>query len=515
MLLVWILPSIACTRSMGDMLPTSTTRPFVYTQNLTPGVTILPYSTPTPNYNLTPAITILPYSSPTFDPNFTPYVVPTVEIQEGKPILYYTQSGDTLPQLAIRFGVSVEEIVSSETLPPNALLSPNTLLVIPNRMTDFGPSDLVMPDSEVVFSPTASNFDVYSFVMEAGGYLSTFTEWHTGGMTTGVDVLRMVATDNSINPRLLLALLEYQSHWVYGYPADKTQKDYPMGFIDPQKKGLYLQLSWAVQQLSIGYYGWRAGLMTDVRFSNGQTIRLAPTLNAGSVAVQNVLSRLYETHQWQSALYGNDSLPALHERMFGNFWIRSQSVEPLYPPDLAQPNMTLPFLPNRIWSYTGGPHSAWGTDGALSAIDFAPSSSEPGCVTSYDWVVASAPGLVVRSDSGVVMLDLDGDGNEFTGWNILYLHIASQDRVMIGTYLNQDDRIGHPSCEGGLATGTHVHIARKFNGEWILADGPLPMNLSGWIVHRGPKIYKGTMTNGDDIITSSLVGSHESQIIRK
>jgi hypothetical protein len=31
------------------------------------------------------------------------------------------------------------------------------------------------------------------------------------------------------------------------------------------------------------------------------------------------------------------------------------------------------------------------------------------------------------------------------------------------------DRIGHPSCEGGAANATHVHIARRYNGEWIPA----------------------------------------------
>ena len=36
------------------------------------------------------------------------------------------------------------------------------------------------------------------------------------------------------------------------------------------------------------------------------------------------------------------------------------------------------------------------------------------------------------------------------------------------------DPLGHPSCEGGNVTGTHVHLARKFNGEWIGAGGRMP-----------------------------------------
>jgi hypothetical protein len=80
--------------------------------------------------------------------------------------------------------------------------------------------------------------------------------------------------------------------------------------------------------------------------------------------------------------------------------------------------------------------------------------------------------------------------------------------------VNVDDNVGHPSCEGGQATGTHVHIARKYNGEWILADGPLPFVLSGWQLHAGEANYQGTMTRGDETVISSVVGDFLSRIYR-
>jgi murein DD-endopeptidase MepM/ murein hydrolase activator NlpD len=95
-------------------------------------------------------------------------------------------------------------------------------------------------------------------------------------------------------------------------------------------------------------------------------------------------------------------------------------------------------------------------------------------------VVAVADGLVVRSVDGELLQDLDGDGFEGTGWVIQYLHIESRDRVPEGTYLKSGDRIGHPSCEGGISTGTHLHIARRYDGLWIAADGALPFNMDGW-----------------------------------
>jgi murein DD-endopeptidase MepM/ murein hydrolase activator NlpD len=110
---------------------------------------------------------------------------------------------------------------------------------------------------------------------------------------------------------------------------------------------------------------------------------------------------------------------------------------------------------------------------------------------------------------------LNGDGFEQTGWVVLYQHIATKGRIPVGTWVNAGDRIGHPSCEGGLATGTHVHIARKYNGEWVSAGDPLPFVLSGWTAHAGDHLRQGTLTKGDQTITASSVGSHESQIIRQ
>ena len=111
--------------------------------------------------------------------------------------------------------------------------------------------------------------------------------------------------------------------------------------------------------------------------------------------------------------------------------------------------------------------------------------------------------------------DLDGDGYEQTGWDLLYLHIATQDRVPIGTYVKINDHIGHASCEGGIATGTHLHFARKYNGEWVPADGAIPFVLDGWTVHKGVLPYEGTMTKGDKTVIADPVGQAKSAITRE
>jgi hypothetical protein len=60
--------------------------------------------------------------------------------------------------------------------------------------------------------------------------------------------------------------------------------------------------------------------------------------------------------------------------------------------------------------------------------------------------------------------------------------------------LTAGDRIGHPSCEGGVSSGTHLHLSRKYNGEWIPADGNLPFILDGWVSAGSNSPYDGTLS---------------------
>ncbi len=467
----------------------------------------LPFFAPTP----TDGVIVDPTSTPE---DFTPTQTPV----NLTPYLYTTIAGDTIKAVAVRFGVDPAEIISPDInpIPETSLLAPNTYLIIPNRLGNTTSSQRLIPDSEIVFSPSAINFDIQAFANEAGGYLSTYQEYlKSTGNTSGADIIARVARDNSINPHLLLGLLEYQSGWVYGQPGNLALKEYPMGIIDLSKRGLYTQLTWAVKEIMIGYYGWREGLLTDLYFPDGVSARFAPDLNAGTVALQYFFSRNYDTNGWVQALDLVDGFPALYTRMFGDPWVRALTVEPLYPPDLEQPPLILPFYVNQLWSYTGGPHGAWEHEGALAAIDFAPGSLESGCVESDAWIVAAAPGLVVRSERGIVVIDLDGDGYDQTGWALLYLHVATKHRILKGTQVETGDRIGHPSCEGGQATGTHLHFARKYNGEWIAADGPIPFNLSGWIAHAGKAPYEGTLTRDGETVKSSVFSAFESRITRE
>jgi LasA protease len=516
-ILLFLIVALAACNSLWGTEPPPTNTPDVFW-------TINP-DTPLPFATFTPVI-VTPTPDPTdtsVPDTETPYISPTYSIP---PLLYYSQAGDALPAVAAHFGVLTSEIGAPAGSPLTGLLIPETPLLIPERLqgVQLTPRTLILPDSEFVYSPSAIDFDTKTYVSGANGYLNTYEQYLSAtGWTSGADAVQRIAIENSINPRFLLALIEYESGWVLGQPGNLAQNDYPLGFLDFQYRGLYRQMMWAVQELSVGYYGWRTGAVTDLTLTDGTTIRLAPDLNAGSVALQYFFAKRYGYDDWLTAIDPANGFPALYARMFGDPWTRAQLVEPLFPPSLTQPELILPFEVNRLWSLTYGPHSAWGefadninweVKGALAALDFAPSADETGCMVSDAWVLASAPGRVVRSGNGVVVLDLDGDGREQTGWDLLYMHIAADGRVALGTWLQTGDHIGHPSCEGGVSTGTHLHFARKFNGEWVIADGPLPFTLSGWVAHAGVGDGQGSLTKGDQTVIANQNGTYESRIIR-
>jgi murein DD-endopeptidase MepM/ murein hydrolase activator NlpD len=484
----------------------------------------LVWETPTPAQFFIP--TAIPQDTPTVVAAATEepppiLIAPTVPTPDpaNSWILYRTQAGDTIEALTVRFDVMTEDITSpTDPVPLRGFINPDQLLIIPNRLGATSSNERLMPDSELVNSPSAADFDVRGFVESAGGFLNGYEEYlGSTGQTSGAEVIQRVAIENSINPRFLLALLEYESGWVFGQPDNLVKTKYPLGFIDKRREELYRQLVWAVNHLSVGYYGWREGFLTDLKFVDGTTARLAPDLNAGTVALQYYFAQKYDASNWLKALDPETGFPALHAQMFGNPWVRALSVEPLFPPDLAQPSLILPFMRGQLWSYTGGPHGAWERDGSQAALDFAPGSVESGCVKSTNMVLAAASGLVTRAEHGIVMIDLDGDGLEQTGWGLLYLHITTNGNrhpAPVGTWVEKGDFIGYPSCEGGLATGTHIHVARKYNGEWIAADGPIPFIIGEWLAHAGNKPYEGTLTRGGETVTASPLGTFFTRIMR-
>ena len=446
-------------------------------------------------------------------PDSSAMPIPLPEVDEGLFHVYAAQSGDTLRVVARHFGVASYEITSPGPIPETGIIPPGQLLVIPRNEANIEFRPLILPDSAVINSPCAQDFDTAGFVTEAGGYLSNFSQLVAGDRISGASVVQRVADNQSISPRLLLAFIEFRSGLVYG---DHPPLDiyHPLEMNDPYFNGLYQELSLAARMLNGGYYGWRYGKMTSMTFPDELTMRIPANLNAGSVGMMHLFTRLYPSTEWEERLLGTDGLIQLYLSMFEDPMICAAQVEPLFTEAVIAPELQLPFAEGEVWAFTAGPHYSWVEGTPLGAIDFAPNIKDAGCLVSPLYARAVAAGMVTRADNGVVMLTLEDENLEPTGWEVLYLHIAAQDGVQLGARLAVNDPIGHPSCEGGSATGSHVHIARKYKGEWIGSTDLFPFTLDGWEVVPGVSLYTGTLVKDDQIVTARQGGGAESLITR-
>ena len=429
----------------------------------------------------------------------------------GTLVDYTAQSGDTLPALASHFNTTEAEIRTANPILPKEVttLPPGLPMKIPiYYVALWGNPYQILPDSLFVDGPAQTGFDTAAFVNSQPGWLKNYTAFAGEKNRTGGEVVDYVAITYSVSPRLLLALAEYQAGALTNPTLPEELATYPLGYKDREHAGLYMQLVWAANTLNNGYYRWREGTLKTIYRLDGSLEHPDPWQNAATVALQNYFSLLLPVPEYQKAIY-SEGLAKTYATLFGSPWSTDQ---PHIEGSLHQPALTFPFPDNKTWAFTGGPHAAWGEGDPLAALDFAPPSTVGGCGSTTEFATAVAQGEIVRTDKAVALLDLDGDGNEHTGWVILYLHLASEDMIRQGVVVKTGDPIGHPSCEGGVATGTHVHIARKYNGEWIPADGALPFNLSGWVATNGSSAYQGYLVKFGKTITASESSSSASLV---
>ncbi len=431
----------------------------------------------------------------------------------GTMVEYIAQSGDTLPAVAQHFNSSVEEIRSANPVIPQddvvTTLPPGFPMQIPIYYESIWSSAFqIVPDAAFVFGPRDVNFDAVTFVQEQPGWLKNERNVLGERTRTGGEIIYYVSEMFSVSPKLLLAILEYQTGALSQENKSDSLEPYPLGYQDSFHQGLAQQLVWLANFLNNNYYSWRAGTLDSYKHSDGRLERPDPWQNAASAALQVYYSQVMDREAYTIAI-SELGLQKTYTDLFGDPWLGDLT---LIPGSMRQPEFILPFAPGQTWAYTGGPHTAWGQGAPFAAIDFAPSSSVGGCSPAEYPALAIADGDIVRKGNAYLVLDTDGDNDEKTGWNIFYLHLANDSLPAVGTQLKQGDPIGMPSCEGGTATGTHVHIARKYNGEWILAAGPLAFTMEGWKVGSGSNAYLGTLERNGVVLRACVCSDKNSQV---
>lgn len=484
-----IVPTLIQLSLSPSVTPTETTQPTV-----TPTATTKPLVTPSGSDPGTPTPDPTRSESPANDSNYALHVV---------------SEGETLGTLAELYETTIADISTINAINVSDFLSLGQELLVPTKADAVSPHFKLIPDSELVYGPSTKEFDVSDAVSFFGGYLEMYREELEGRTMSGPEIVQLVADRFSMNPRLLMAILEHQSGWVTR--PDAEDEGYPIGYDRAEYQGLYKQLSWAANLANFGFYGRSEGGLRSFEVGGELTVDFAKDINDGTAGMQLLLGNLPTTN-YESWLHdvGPDGFYATYNQLFGNPFV--YTVDPLLPENLDHLILSLPWEPGKIWYYTSGPHGGWSNGSAWAALDFAPQHEQLGCYQSDEWVTAMSDGVVVRSDNGAVVVDLDGDGYAGTGWALTYMHLESRERVPAGLTIKEGDRLGHPSCEGGFSNGTHVHIARTYNGRWVSADGELPFVMDGWISQGLGREYDGLLIR-DEVVKEACSCREEGNAI--
>lgn len=337
---------------------------------------------------------------------------------------------------------------------------------------------LVLSDGQFVYGPNVRTFDSYGFLKQ-----------HSELTDEDAEELNCIALRYSINPKVLLTIIEMQSRLVSA--PSPTAIAAPVGYATIV--GFTSQVNLLAEHLSQAFY-WhlyeyqprRLELaQPEVRFEDDSTERISGEMNAATYAVQSVLAELSAPDRWQH-LVSQDAPDGFYQTYLRLF----PDDDPLDTSNILDPNaippanlLKLPFACHDRWLFTGGPH---GVSTVWSAVDFAPGSESCSAPPSDRWVVAAASGVVV-STCGTCGVEID---HGVDGWRTFYYHLVNP-QVSKGDLVTKNQRIGNPSCSiccGGSATGVHVHFDIRQNG---LVQNIAGTSLEGWIVHAGTYAYDG------------------------
>ena len=246
------------------------------------------------NCQTTPTPTVPWFLPPTRSPD-QPILTPTPDAPRIVPTLrqepdeYTVHAGDTLAGIASRYSVSYDDIAKLNNITDANSVSVGQFLLIPAPVpSGEAPGFKIIPNSELVYGPMSTTLDLAAYITGQGGYLASYSEEVDGINLSGSAIIQKVAEDFSVNPRLLLAVLEYTGGWVRSTSIEDGFQKYPLGYFDESRSGLYKQMAWAANYLNRGFYLWKVNAVPAWLLADGSIIPVNSTINAGTAGIQQL-----------------------------------------------------------------------------------------------------------------------------------------------------------------------------------------------------------------------------------
>jgi murein DD-endopeptidase MepM/ murein hydrolase activator NlpD len=399
-----------------------------------------------------------------------------------------TPSTDSTAQAEL---VVVQPSATPSSTPTSPLASPvrvATPTAAPTPLpTESGMSDPFFDPQRFSYAPDFHDEEIQRFLDRQPGPLKDVTFQIGDRSQSFAEVLTGFSSLYSINPKILLALLEQRSQLLSTAEPSEEQFAWAMGNRNEagRLRGLYSQLRWAVFELrhALRDYGigWQAEALPALQFADASSEAAAEdeaTPEPPDPLSPNIGLTRYALSRVLAPGTTPDNLPvelntflATYTRLFGD-----PRVQPDWP-DPSEPFLTSPMdQPFRVTSFfdhdtpflhqNGSLTSFWGTSEA--ALSYDGHTGWDYAMMPPDRVLAAAGGVVVfagNSDDGCytpargVIID---HGN---GYRTLYWHLHTI-AVEAGQIVERGEQVG-VAGETGCSFGPHLHLQVQYLGRDI------------------------------------------------
>jgi len=377
---------------------------------------------------------------------------------------------------------------SSLDTPGPAPTAVGELVIFPSTGATGSPA-LLLDDARLFYEPGWGTREVQRFLETRPGTLATRSIWVGDEEVSVAHVIAGKGLLYGINPKVLLALLEWESGLVDDPAPAPVSLDWAMGYRNERYLGLEAQIDWAVRELfraTRDYPGAR-----DLILSDGRTVALPAGCNMGSYAVlravaltgdEVTLARVQSSGpdsfvQVYLDLFGEDArLPWKEQPRLAGRPFLTQPYEGTYEvtalfdhhyPFLSEDGHLVTHLGDEAPTLPYDGHDGW---------DYALDVGVP--------VLAAAEGTVAwagNSNDGCstiaqgVILD---HGNHY---QTIYWHLSRVD-VSAGQTVTRGQVLGLAGASG-CADGPHLHFGVHFLGRETDPEGWCGPGQDPWAQH--------------------------------
>ncbi|MGC8874670.1 MAG: peptidoglycan DD-metalloendopeptidase family protein, partial [Chloroflexia bacterium] len=402
-----------------------------------------------------------------------------------------------LALIPVLFGVTLFLVLRPDrAFPPRSTPVPPTAtplhfgrLSTPPPTTPSPVLPALLDDGRLFYEPGWGSLEVRRYLEGRPGTLAGLSLWIGDTEMPMADIISGKCLLYGLNPKVVLALLEFQSGLIDAPEPSPDALAWAMGRRHWEDEGLEPQIDWAVRELFRATRDFP--LAKELVLSDGSTVPIPPGTNLGSYALMRVVALAGGASDIQRLLGpGPSSFTAVYRRLFGEDPRQplADLPSPAEHPFLAQPyegtfevtsifDHQGPFLSEdgSLISYLGEEASGLPYDGH-DGWDYALDAGVP-ILAAADGVVAWAGNSNDRCATIARGVILD-HGN---GYQTLYWHLDTV-TVDIGQRVRQGERIGTAGATG-CADGPHLHFGVHFLGRETDPEGWCGLQDDPWALH--------------------------------